>query len=140
MGVGISAASAILFTTFVLMFATVFVAVDDLKDSVIDAELQHYDTERYLDDVSISIVSVNITEREIVLLNNGGVCIDFNDIEVLLNGTCVTDFHVTLNVQGAVNTVIWGPGESVTIDLNRNIDGMRIKISAMGESPVYYTT
>ncbi|QLH74277.1 MAG: hypothetical protein HPY73_01635 [Methanomassiliicoccales archaeon] len=138
MGVGVSAASAIMFTTFILIFSTVFVAVDDLQDTMIETQMEHYEDERYLDRLSISIVSVDVIGRRVDMINDGGVCIDVRDVDVLLNGVYLNDLELTIDVQGVINSTIWGPGEIATISFKQDIDGARIKVSVLGQTPAYY--
>ncbi len=86
MGLSVSAASAILFTTFVILFGIVFGSFDHFQDSLINS--QNEQTERYerMMDTSISIVEVDDANDTVTLVNDGEAAIDLDDVDILVNG------------------------------------------------------
>lgn len=138
MGISVSAAAAIMFTTFVILFGVIFGAVDHFQKTVIESQDQHLDADRELRGLSISIISVNDTLDNIILKNEGQSTILLDDLDVLLNGVFLDRSHYNTTVSGITNTNILAPTENVTITLDEDLDGMRIKVSVKGWASAYY--
>jgi archaellum component FlaF (FlaF/FlaG flagellin family) len=138
MGVSVSAAAAIMFTTFVILFGVIFGAVDHFQTSVMESQDQHLDADRDLRGLSISIISVNDTLDNIVLCNDGQTTILLDDLDVLLDGVFLDRSNYNTTVSGISNTMIWGPTENMTISLDGDLDGMRIKVTVKGWASAYY--
>lgn len=132
MGMSVSAASAIMFTTFVILFGVVFGAIDHFQSSVINAQQQNLDREQQIRDMSIDIVSVNATSGLIVLLNNGSTTILLDDVDLLLNGTFIETSSYTTQVDGHANTNMWAPQETLTMQMTADLTGMRIMVTVNG--------
>jgi archaellum component FlaF (FlaF/FlaG flagellin family) len=138
MGMSVSAASAIMFTTFVILFGVVFGAIDHYQSSTINAQQQSLDREKEIKDMEITLVSVNNTTNQIVLLNSGSSTIDLADVDILLNGTYVEQTSYTTQVNGVVNTDLWAPQEELTIHSLRDLEGNRIKVTINGWASAYF--
>ena len=138
MGISVSVAAAIMFMTFVILFGVIFGAVDHFQKSVMESQDHHLDADRDLQGLSISIVSVNETMDEILLCNDGQTTIRLDDLDVLLDGVFLDRSNYNTTVSGISNTKIWGPTENMTISLDSDLDGMRVKVTVKGWASAYY--
>jgi archaellum component FlaF (FlaF/FlaG flagellin family) len=138
MGLSVSAASAILFTTFVILFGIVFGSFDHFQDSLINS--QNEQTERYerMMETSISIVEVDDTNDTVTLVNDGEAAIDLDDVDILVNGVLADLNLITLTVQGHPGSKLWAPGEQMTIDFPMEIDDARLKVTVKEWASAYH--
>jgi len=139
MGMSVSAATAIMFTTFVILFGVVFGAIDHYQSSTINAQQQNLDREQEIRDTAIGLVSVNLTTDQIVLLNSGSSTIQLSDVDILMNGTYLQSSSYTFQVSGVTQTNLWAPGEQLVIQSLTELEGARIKVTVNGWTSVYYT-
>lgn len=139
MGMSVSAAAAILFTTFVILFGVIFGAIDHYQSSTINAQQQNLDREQEIRDTAMSLVSVNATTDQIVLLNSGSSTILLSDLDLLLNGVYLQQSSYTVQVSGISQTNLWNPGEQLIVQSLTDLDGARIKVTINGWSSIYYT-
>jgi archaellum component FlaF (FlaF/FlaG flagellin family) len=139
MGLSVSAASAILFTTFVILFGIVFGSFDHFQDSLINS--QNEQTERYerMMETSISIVEVDDANDTVTLVNDGEAVIDLYDVNILVNGALADQTLISLTVQGHPGSNIWAPGEQMVIDFPMEIDGARLKVTVKEWASAYHT-
>jgi archaellum component FlaF (FlaF/FlaG flagellin family) len=139
MGLSVSAASAILFTTFVILFGIVFGSFDHFQDSLINS--QNEQTERYerMMDTSISIIEVDDANDTVTLVNDGEAAIDLDDVDILVNGALADQTLITLTVQGHPGSKLWAPGEQMVIDFPMEIDGARLKVTVKEWASAYHT-
>ncbi|OPY32561.1 MAG: hypothetical protein A4E32_01143 [Methanomassiliicoccales archaeon PtaU1.Bin124] len=138
MGMSVSAAAAILFTTFVILFGVVFGAIDSYQSATINAQQQNLDRQQEIRDMSITLVSVNTSTDQIVLLNSGSSTIQLVDIDILLNGTYLEKSFYSMSVENITGTNLWAPQETLTITSLSDLDGARIKVTASGWASAYY--
>jgi archaellum component FlaF (FlaF/FlaG flagellin family) len=138
MGLSVSAASAILFTTFVILFGIVFGSFDHFQDSLMNSQDQQ--TERYeqMMDTSITIVVVDDTNDTMTLVNDGQAVIDLTDVNLLVNGDLVDRSLLNISVQGHTESRIWVPGESLVVQFPMDIDGARIKVTVKEWASAYH--
>lgn len=139
MGMSVSAATAIMFTTFVILFGVVFGAIDHYQSSTINAQQQNLDREQEIRDTAIGLVSVNLTTDQIVLLNSGSSTIKLSDVDILMNGTYLQSSSYTVQVSGVSHTELWAPGEELIVQSSTDLEGARIKVTVNGWASVYYT-
>lgn len=139
MGMSVSAATAIMFTTFVILFAVIFGAIDNYQSSTINAQQQNLDREQEIRDTEIGLVSVNLTTDQIVLLNSGSSTIQLSDMDLLLDGVYVQQSSYTTQISGVGQTNLWNPGEELIVQSLVDLDGAHIKVTVNGWSSIYYT-
>jgi archaellum component FlaF (FlaF/FlaG flagellin family) len=138
MGLSVSAASAILFTTFVILFGIVFGSFDHFQDSLVNS--QNEQTERYeqMMDTSITIVMVDDANDTMTIVNDGEAVVDLNEVMLLINGALVDRSVLNITVIGHESSKIWAPGESLLVQFPMDIDGARIKVTVKEWASAYH--
>lgn len=138
MGLSVSAASAILFTAFVIIFGVVFEAVDHAQtgySSALDATYGRLADERA---TSIAITEVDVTNHTLTVLNSGSSVLNPNAVDVMVNGVMVDRNNTQKEVDGHSGSTIWAPQESVILHLPCDLASARIKVVAGNGISAYY--
>jgi flagellar protein FlaF len=119
MGFSTSAATAIIFAGIVLMMGVVadvvFDTYSDLKDAALSVSDSEYDRQR----TRIAIVnsSYNGTSVFINASNTGEVSLTTDHIDLLLNGTIMTESITNSQVAGT-SSGVWGVHETLFIEVS----------------------
>lgn len=138
MGLSVSAAAAILFTAFVIIFGVVFEAVDHAQTSYSNALDSSFDRITEQKVTSMDIVTVDGTNDTITILNSGGSVLDPHAIDVMVNGVIVDRNITQMEVDGHIGTGIWAPQEQLVMHLSCHLDNARIKVVAGNGISAYY--
>lgn len=138
MGMSVSAASAIVFISFCVIFGVVFGALHQYTDHLIDSQDRTFD--RYVDqrDSKISILNIDTANDTIEMLNQGSVALDTGDTDLLLNGTLINANITGIEIVGHPESSIWAPNDHLLIHLDREVDGARLKAIAGTGATAYY--
>jgi archaellum component FlaF (FlaF/FlaG flagellin family) len=133
MGLSVAAASAILFTGFLLIATVLFTAINStfmgIEDRFKQAQDHQSDMARTV--LRVDNVTNNTTVMFINVTNIGSNTLKVSDINVLVNGTLVTDRLKKHSVDGNNATGIWGPNERLYLELTyKTKKGTRVSIIA----------
>jgi len=142
MGLSVAASSAILFTGF-LFVATVLIAVLsssvlDIQESIKqaqDRQMESSQTNIRVDNATndTSTVFVNVT-------NTGSNVLKVDELNVLINGTLMTENITKHSVGGSATTNLWGPDEILYLELDfKPESGAKVRIvtgNGVGDSEV----
>ena len=111
MGFSVSASTAIIFAGMFLAFGTLYPAVSNGYEQVIDAETDRDNAQLDMQNTDIEIDS--ISDSSITVNNTGSTSLTVSNVDVVVNGDYVTEYSTT--VDGDSNTDLWLPGESLEI-------------------------
>ncbi|GEM_PF-649858 len=122
MGLSVSASAAIVMIGFVLVFGTLYPAIESSQEIKNEARSQWLDWRDEKQNAEMSVDSVEYIEQDtrlnISLKNTGDTAFAISELEVLLDGVYSTD-KVTGYVvdQRIENTDIWNPGQDLNLTL-----------------------
>ena len=138
MGLSVSAASAVLFAAFVIIFGVVFQAVDHAQQTYARSVDRSYQLMAEKKGTSFSVAEVDEGNDTITLLNSGSIVLSPSALNVMVDGVMVDRQITRMEVNGHSGSKIWAPGESLTIFLSSQVDGARIKITAGNGISAYH--
>lgn len=129
MGLSVSAASAVIFAAFVIIFGVVFQAVDHAQQTYTESIDQNYQLMVEKKGTSFTITDVDGTNDTITMLNSGSIVLDPITLNVLVDGVIVDRQITQMEVDGHTGSKIWAPQESLTLQLSLDIvDDARVKV------------
>jgi archaellum component FlaF (FlaF/FlaG flagellin family) len=133
MGLSVAASSAILFTGFLLVATVLFTAINStfmgIEDRFKQAQDQQNDMARTL--LRVDNVTNNTTVMFINVTNIGSNTLKVSDMNVLVNGTLVTNRLKKHSVGGNTATEIWAPKERLYLELTyKTKTGARVNVIA----------
>jgi flagellar protein FlaF len=128
MGLGVSAAAAILFSAFIVIVGVAYTTVENTYDSLSDSQSELFERLSERSNTKIEISDVDYDADTITLTNNGSVILDLLELDLLLNGTPSNDAVSSMVVEGDSGTNLWAPSEELVINLSVDIVTERIKI------------
>lgn len=138
MGLSVSAASAVLFTAFVIIFGVVFEAVDHSQQAYSESMDKNQQLMVEKKGTSFTVDSVDEANDTITLLNSGSIVLNPSALNVMVDGVIVDRQITQMEVNGHAGSKIWAPHESLTITLSCELDDARIKITAGNGISAYY--
>ena len=112
MGFSVSASTAIIFAGMFLAVGTLYPAVSNGYERVTDAEVDRNDAQLDMRNTNVEIGSINKTS--ITVNNTGSTSLTVSEVNLVVNGEYITSYDT--NVDGASDTDLWLPGESLKID------------------------
>ena len=133
MGMSVAASSAIIFTGF-LIVATVLMSA--INATIMDSEnnfklAQNKQIDQSHTNLRFDNATKNATTLFVNVTNTGSTVLSVKNLQVLVNGTLVTDMVQKHNVSGIATTTIWGPGEKLYLELTLKPKiGQRVKVLA----------
>lgn len=145
MGLSVSAATAIIFSGFLVAFAVGFGAVNTFLDNVNEGERKMSErlTEKMQTMLTISNATYNSTGKNLTILieNTGSVSLDVNRVDIVVDGFVITQLlnSQKTRVDGNV-TNIWSP--STTLKLvaeNLTTSPQRVKVVSENGVSAYTT-
>jgi archaellum component FlaF (FlaF/FlaG flagellin family) len=137
MGLSVSAASAILFSTFIIVFGAIFGSINYYQDKIQAAQDDNYSRALNAQGTSIGISSIDVVNGTITVVNLGTTTLDPSKLDLLINGTIETQSISALNIQGHIGSRLWLPGDVLVIHTNTNIIGAHIELVTEGGSLAY---
>ncbi|MBS3817761.1 MAG: hypothetical protein KGY76_09395 [Candidatus Thermoplasmatota archaeon] len=147
MGLSVSAAAGIVLIGVILIFGTLYPAIQSSEDMKNEAKREWFDRRDKEQRSDMNVSSVNYTESQdrvnITLENTGDTTLHIGEIEVLLNGTCSSEKISRWIVDGSItNTDLWNPGQDLKLILEdihvKNVRRVAV-VNEFGTS-VYHTT
>ena len=138
MGLSVSAAAAILFIAFVIMFGVVFQAIDGAQSEYAHAVDSNYGMMAGKKDTSLSITTVDAANGTLTIQNTGSIVLDPSTIDVMVNGIVVDRNTTQSEVNGHAGSQIWAPQEYLIVHTSCALDGARIKVVAGNGIAAYY--
>ena len=126
MGFSVSAASAILFISFAVVFGIVFGAMGNYQYTISDAQQSQMQRLQEEKETQVSITTVDTDNTTVDVANVGSVTLNAQDVDMLVNGTMVEISNIT--VLGHPGSNIWSPGEIIRMHVSSNLTDARIKV------------
>lgn len=131
MGLSVAASSAIIFVGFLMVATLLMTAIDSTLMGVEDRfkEAQDLQSDYARTAFRVDNVTNNTTVMFINVTNIGSNLLKVSDIDVLVNGTLVTDKIKLHSVGGSNATDLWAPSERLYLELTIKVNsGVRVSI------------
>lgn len=128
MGLSVSAASAILFSTFLIVFGAMFGAINMYQDKIQAAQEDNYLRALEARATSISITSIDATNGTIAVTNTGTTTLDPEKLDLLINGTIETASISQFTIGQHVGSHLWLPGDVLIMHSDVNMTGAHIEL------------
>jgi archaellum component FlaF (FlaF/FlaG flagellin family) len=128
MGLSVSAASAILFSSFLILFGAMFGAINMYQDKIQTAQENNYDRALEAQATEIAIIGVDAGNGTISVMNHGSTTLDVSGLDLLINGTLETSSISSLSIEGHPASHLWLTGEVLYIHTDVNIVGAHIEL------------
>jgi flagellar protein FlaF len=128
MGLSVSAASAILFSAFIIVFGAMFGSINIYQDKIQTAQEDNYARALDAQATSIGITAVDATNGTITIVNHGTTTLDPSKLDLLVNGTIETTTISGLEIEGHPGSNLWLSGERLSLHTNANIVGAHIEL------------
>ncbi|MEF8873914.1 MAG: hypothetical protein V5A88_04490 [Candidatus Thermoplasmatota archaeon] len=145
MGLSVSASAAIILIGFVLVFGTLYPAIENSQDIKNEARKQWLDWKEEKQKAEMTIESLEYTNDEdrlnISLKNTGDTVLEIKELEVFLDGVYSTDKLTREVVDHHIeNTDIWNPGQHLNLTLEPIEEGFdRVLVVNEFGSEAYHT-
>ncbi|MDD1772095.1 MAG: hypothetical protein LUQ09_04170 [Methanomassiliicoccales archaeon] len=138
MGLSVSGASAILFIAFVVVFGSMFTALDSYQQNLGEAYQNLEDTALEVKSTSISFVSVDAVNDTFTIENDGDATLITDDFNILIDGILINGSVFEMSIIDNDGSRLLLPGDMAEISLSIEIDNCRIKvITGAGVSVIY---
>ena len=138
MGLSVSGASAILFIAFVVVFGSMFTALDSYQQNLGEAYQNLEGNALEVKSTSILFLSVDTVNDTFVIENDGQATLVTDDLNVLVNGTLMDSSMLDISIIGHDGSRLLLPGDLAEVTLSIEIDNCRIKvITSAGVSVIY---
>jgi archaellum component FlaF (FlaF/FlaG flagellin family) len=128
MGLSVSAASAILFSSFIILFGAMFGSINMYQDKIQTAQEGNYERALEAQATEIGITMVDAANGTITVMNFGTTTIDPTGLDLLVNGTIKTTSISGLTVEGHPGSKLWLSGEVLSLHTDANIIGAHIEL------------
>jgi flagellar protein FlaF len=128
MGLSVSAASAILFSAFIIVFGAMFGSINMYQDKIQAAQEDNYDRALVAQATSIVISMVDEANGTITVVNHGTTIVDPSKLDLLINGTIETSSISGLSIEGHPGSKLWLCGEVLSLHTDANIVGAHIEL------------
>jgi archaellum component FlaF (FlaF/FlaG flagellin family) len=132
MGLSVSAASAVLFSSFIIVFGAMFGSINVYQDKIQAAQEDNYARALDAQATSITITMVDAVNGTITVVNHGTTTIDPSKLDLLINGTIKTSSISNLSIEGHPGSNIWLSGEVLYVHTDDNIVGAHIELVTEG--------
>jgi archaellum component FlaF (FlaF/FlaG flagellin family) len=137
MGLSVSAASAILFSSFIIVFGAMFGSINMYQDKIQAAQENNYERALDAQATSITITTVDAANGTISVANHGTTSLDPSKLDLLINGTIQTDSISGLSIEGHPGSLLWLSGDVLSLHTDVNIVGAHIELVTEGGSVAY---
>jgi archaellum component FlaF (FlaF/FlaG flagellin family) len=128
MGLSVSAASAILFSSFLILFGAMFGAINTYQDKIQTAQEDNYDRALEAQATDIDITNVDAANGTIHVMNHGTTTIDPSKLDLLVDGILRTSSISSFEVEGHQGSRLWLSGEALSLYIGYDIIGAHIEI------------
>ena len=137
MGLSVSAASAILFSSFIIVFGAMFGSINLYQDKIQAAQEDNYARALDAQATSIVITMVDAVNGTITVANHGTTTLDPSKLDLLINGTIQTTTISGLSIDGHPGSLLWLSGDLLLLHTDANIIGAHIELVTEGGSVAY---
>ena len=120
MGLSVSAASAILFSSFLIVFGAMFGSINLYQDKIQSAQEDNYSRALEAQATSISITSVDQSNGTITVANTGTTTLDPAKLDLLINGTIETPRISLMSIDQHPGSKLWLPDDVLVMVMNSN--------------------
>jgi archaellum component FlaF (FlaF/FlaG flagellin family) len=128
MGLSVSAASAILFSSFLIVFGAMFGSINVYQDKIQAAQEGNYSRALDVQGTEIKITSLDAPNGSITVSNVGSTTLDPAKLDLLINGTIATLSISQLSIDQHPGSKLWLPGEVLIMYSDANIIGAHIEL------------
>ena len=128
MGLSVSAASAILFSSFLIVFGAMFGSINMYQDKIQSAQEDNYSRALEAQATSITINSVDAMNGTITVTNVGSTTLDPEKLDLLINGSIETSSISLLSIDQHPGSKLWLPGDLLVMHSDLNIIGAHIEL------------
>ncbi len=132
MGLSVSAASAVLFSAFIIVFGAMFGSINVYQDKIQAAQEDNYARALAAQATDIEIAMVDAVNGTITVVNQGTTALDPSKLDLLINGTIRTTSISNLTIEGHPGSNIWLSGEVLYLQTDANIVGAHIELVTEG--------
>ena len=132
MGLSVSAASAILFSSFIIVFGAMFGSINMYQDKIQTAQEDNFHRSLEAQATSIGISMVDVANGTITVVNQGTTAVDPSKLDLLINGTIETSSISGFSVEGHPGSNLWLTGEVLSLHTDANIVGAHIELVTEG--------
>lgn len=124
MGFSVSASTAIVFAGMFLAVGILYPAASNGFEQVQDAQVERDQSQLDLRNTQIEIQSAD--DSEITVTNNGSTSLTVDEVDLIVDGQYQPREDLTREVDGASNSDLWLPGE--TLEIRGFDDGERFRV------------
>ena len=128
MGLSVSAASAILFSSFLIVFGAMFGSINLYQDKIQAAQEDNYSRALDVQGTSIAITSLDALNGTITVSNVGSTTLDPAKLDLLINGTISTLSISLLSIDQHPGSKLWLPGEVLIMYSDANMIAAHIEL------------
>ena len=128
MGLSVSAASAILFSSFLIVFGAMFGSINVYQDKIQAAQEGNYSRALDVQGTEIKITSLDAPNGTITISNAGSTTLDPAKLDLLINGTVATLSISQLSIENHPGSQLWLPGEVLVMHSDANMTGAHIEL------------
>jgi archaeal flagellar protein FlaF len=138
MGFSVSAATAILFSSFLYLFMIIFGTVNTTYDTVSEADREEFDRMIERKQTEIELIDTNYSQNVVTITahNAGSSTLDTSEIDVILDGVWASSNITSLLVNGE-SSDMWAPLEDLEIQISADNEPSRIKIITGSGNVIY---
>jgi archaeal flagellar protein FlaF len=137
MGMSVSIATAIIFIASLISFASIVGTLDEVQDTVLEAQRMSSEREVALLHTSIMIESIDRQNGSLEVSNSGEVTLTTSELDILINGTLSNERITSMTIEGNNSTKLWLPGEVLVISISGSLDGAAIKLVVANGASIY---
>lgn len=137
MGMSVSIATAIIFIASLISFASIVGTLDEVQDSMMEAQRASSERTEVALRTSITITSVDRQNGTMDVVNGGEVTLTTDELDVFINGTYSNERIASMSIDGRNDTKLWMPGEVLTISLNGELNEAAVKVLAANGASAY---
>jgi archaellum component FlaF (FlaF/FlaG flagellin family) len=128
MGLSVSAASAILFSSFLIVFGAMFSSINMYQDKIQSAQEDNYSRALEAQATSISITSKDAMNGTITVKNTGATTLDPAKMDLLINGTVETLSISLLSIDQNPGSSLWFPGDMLFLHSDASMIGAHVEL------------
>jgi len=128
MGLSVSAASAILFSSFLIVFGAMFGSINMYQDKIQAAQEDNYSRALEAQATSIDIMSVDAINGTIMVKNTGTTTLDPEKTDLLINGTVETLSISLMSIDLHPGSMLWLPGDVLIMHSDASMVGAHIEL------------
>ncbi len=128
MGLSISASAAIIFIASVIVFGNLLTAFDSGENALMDARSASMHRQNDMSVTHMTITGVDRENGTISIVNDGGLTLHVDQVELFLNGNLSNDLVSSRSVAGNQATDLWMSAETLTMHISSDLNGTQVQV------------